>query len=243
MIVNLTANGWEIIYHRAHALLAAKIAGHWPKKNIPERFYETIAAISQHDDLEKEWEEDSLSEVGTPLDFTLEKKSSEEKLIKSIEAALYKGRWVALMTSKHFSFLHQSQRETSEEWNKFLDELLDQQKQWQEELAVSEEKVEECYTFMRWCDRLSLILCQQKLPANQRALEITKGPSGKLYNIKLNNDGYLQVMPWPFEEKKFTVDVEVHYLSQVTFSDNQALNTALKQAPTKFKEWTFIKDS
>ncbi|MEH2083331.1 MAG: DUF3891 family protein [Nostoc sp.] len=33
--------------------------------------YETIAAISHHDDLEKEWEEDILTEAGAPKDFTL----------------------------------------------------------------------------------------------------------------------------------------------------------------------------
>ncbi|WP_445240256.1 DUF3891 family protein [Microcoleus vaginatus] len=27
MIANLTATGWEIIYHRAHALLAAQLGG------------------------------------------------------------------------------------------------------------------------------------------------------------------------------------------------------------------------
>ena len=29
MIVNLQSQGWEVIYHRAHALLAAQIAGYW----------------------------------------------------------------------------------------------------------------------------------------------------------------------------------------------------------------------
>ena len=27
----------EVIYHRAHALLAAEIAGHWNAKNRPQR--------------------------------------------------------------------------------------------------------------------------------------------------------------------------------------------------------------
>ncbi len=46
----------EVIYHRAHALLAAEIAGHWNAKNRPQRWLETIAAISHHDDLAREWE-------------------------------------------------------------------------------------------------------------------------------------------------------------------------------------------
>jgi hypothetical protein len=30
MIINPTKNAWEIIYHRAHALLAAQLAGQLP---------------------------------------------------------------------------------------------------------------------------------------------------------------------------------------------------------------------
>jgi hypothetical protein len=33
--------------------------------------YETLAAISQDDDLEKEWEEDNLTDAGAPMDFLL----------------------------------------------------------------------------------------------------------------------------------------------------------------------------
>jgi len=71
MIVNLQTDGWEIIYHRAHALLAAQIAGYWDICKNSSRLYETIAAISHHDDLEKEWEGNQLTAAGAPLDFTL----------------------------------------------------------------------------------------------------------------------------------------------------------------------------
>ncbi len=60
MIVNLIENGWEVIYHRAHALLAAQLASQWRRADAPARLYETIAAISHHDDLEREWEEDQV---------------------------------------------------------------------------------------------------------------------------------------------------------------------------------------
>jgi hypothetical protein len=68
-IVNPIKSGWEIIYHRAHALLAAQLAGQWQRKNAPARLYETLAAISQDGDLEKEWEEDNLTDAGAPMDF------------------------------------------------------------------------------------------------------------------------------------------------------------------------------
>ncbi|MEO0409679.1 MAG: DUF3891 family protein, partial [Cyanobacteria bacterium P01_A01_bin.135] len=107
MIVNLQCDGWEIIYHRAHALLAAQIAGHWDFTCKSHRLYETIAAIAHHDDLEKEWEEDQLTDAGAPLDFTLQRSTSVAQLRRHADEALYKGRWVAMLISMHQCFLNQ----------------------------------------------------------------------------------------------------------------------------------------
>ncbi|GAB4228925.1 MAG: hypothetical protein Kow00121_57890 [Elainellaceae cyanobacterium] len=241
MIVQQTENGWQVIYHRAHALLAAQIAGYWHKDSIPTRFFETLAAIAQHDDLEREWEEDQLTEAGAPLDFTLNRESSIKQLTRLIEGAQYRGRWVALMTSMHVSFLNEANRGASKEWDRFLDHLRQQQQQWQQDLGVDKQDVERTYNFMRWCDRLSLILCQQQLPANERLLEITVGPDDQRYNVVQYQNGWVEVMPWPFFEEKFTVNVEATCLSQVSFSSNQALTEALKAAPIKILEWTFAK--
>lgn len=96
MLVNQHEKGWEIIYHRAHALLPAQLAGHWKKTDAPARLYETIAAISHHDDLEKEWEGKELKPVGTPLDFTLnvpvDESESLKKLQEMTETSRYRGR-------------------------------------------------------------------------------------------------------------------------------------------------------
>ncbi|MCA1993357.1 MAG: DUF3891 family protein, partial [Coleofasciculus sp. S288] len=94
MIVNQYENGWEVIYHRAHALLAAQLGGQWRRKDSPVRLYETIAAISHHDDLEREWEGNELTPAGAPLDFTLDKKTDLKKLRELTTNARYRGRWV-----------------------------------------------------------------------------------------------------------------------------------------------------
>jgi hypothetical protein len=97
MIANLHQQGWEVIYHRAHALLAAQIAGHWHSEKRPLRWLETIAAISHHDDLEKEWEGNHLTEAGAPLDFTLATKTDVTKLQQLTQNARYRGRWVVML--------------------------------------------------------------------------------------------------------------------------------------------------
>ncbi len=240
MIANLTQTGWEIIYHRAHALLAAQLAGQWNKSDSPLRLYETIAAISHHDDLEREWEENLLTPAGAPLDFTLNKTISIPKLRELTENARYRGRWVAMLISMHVSFLTEGKRGESPELDRFLDEQRENQARWREALKISQEDAEATYAFFQWCDRLSLILCQRQLPAGERSLEIAKGPKGDRYDVMQKQDGTVTVIPWPFATEKFTVNVEASYLHQVKFDQNDQIKQALKTAPLEIIEWTFI---
>ena len=242
MIVNATQNGWEIIYHRAHALLAAQLAGQWRRKNAPERLFETLAAISHHDDLEKEWEEYNLTVGGAPMDFTLSQEISIQQLTDLTKNARYRGRWVSLLISMHISRLHESKRGKFSELDQFLDEQRQNQQRWREELGVEKAKVDAAYAFMQWCDRLSLILCQHELPADERFLEISLGPDHQRYDIMQYRNGLVTVQPWPFEDDQFTVNVEACDLFQVKFDSNSELTNALQQAPIKPLEWTFAKD-
>jgi len=241
MIVHLTENGWEVIYHRAHALLAAQLAGYWRTVDSTARLVETIAAISHHDDLEREWEGNELTEAGAPLDFTLSQESPVEQLAENVTNARYRGRWVALLTSMHMSFLNEPKRGDSAELDNFLDEQLELQQQWRQALKLRKDETDKAYAFMQWCDRLSLILCQHDLPVDERALEITKGPDGNRYDVVQRNDGSVGVKPWPFKEEQFTVSVEACSLSQIKFADNASLREALQKAPIKTLAWTFVK--
>jgi len=241
MIVYSTQTGWDVIYHRAHALLAAQLAGQWRRQESPPRLYETIAAVSHHDDLEREWEEHNLTNSGAPMDFTLNQTTEVNLLIDLVKGARYRGRWVALLISKHLSRLNEVKRGQSADLDHFLDQQQQQQLQWQQELGVSQEQVDSAYAFMQWCDRLSLILCQQQLPADERALEISKGPDGNRYDIVQQRDNRLTVTPWPFQDDEFTVNVEAAQLHQLKFDSSAELSEALQNAPIKVLEWTFGK--
>ena len=241
MIVNLKPDGWEIIYHRAHALLAAQIASHWNQADAPQRITDTVAAISHHDDLEKEWSEDQLTTAGAPKDFTQEGQSSAEHLAQHIEDSLYRGRWVALLTSMHTCFLNQGSEQT--EITKFIAEQQKLQQQWRQELGVSQTEANSAYDFMKWCDRLSLILCQDKIPMNHRQLEINDGPNGVKHYIFRTADNSLTVTPWCFDEPKIKVDVETSHLDRMAYKNNEDLTEALKNAPRQYKEWIFVKST
>ncbi len=241
MIVNQHEQGWEVIYHRAHALLAAEIAGHWHPKQRPLRWLETIAAISHHDDLEKEWEEKNISEAGAPLDFTLDKTTNVPRLQKLTQDARYRGRWVAMLISMHMSFLNEGKRGESKELDSFLDEQIQHQEQWRQELNITKDEAEKAYAFFEWCDRLSLILCNREIPVGERALEIATLPDGDRYDVMESSNGNVTVKPWPFLEEQFTVRVEASYVEQLKFTSSAELTQALQVAPIKTLEWTFEK--
>ncbi|MEB3212331.1 MAG: DUF3891 family protein [Leptolyngbyaceae bacterium] len=242
MIVNLRAEGWEVIYHRSHALLAAQIAGNWDHRNVPQRLYETIAAISHHDDLEKEWEGNQLTDVGAPLDFRLQGGTSVDQLKKLTDEALYRSRWVAMLISMHVCYLNQAKRGSCDELDAFLDEQEKRQVQWRKELDVTQDKAESSYAFLEWCDRLSLILCQRQVPMGKRSLEVSSGPSGHSYYLVERDDGSLNITPWPFVPNEFMVNVEACYLSQLEFASSEELASALKNSPRKILSWNFKRD-
>lgn len=184
MIVNPQRDGWEIIYHRAHALLAAQFALAWDNPKQVLRIPETIAAIAQHDDLEREFHGDHLSPQGAPLDFTLMPGSLDDTTSweQLMEDALYRSRWVAVLTAMHIAFLHAPSHGQSRTLDAFLGGLERQRRVWLKALGVTLKQAYAAYAFMQWCDRISLICCNHELPDRERWLEVGVGPDGRRYD-------------------------------------------------------------
>lgn len=242
MIVNATKDGWQIIYHRAHALLAAQLAGAWLAKTRPPHWIEIITAISGHDDLAKEWEAPALTDAGAPQDFRLSTETAVDVLRDLDVSARYRGRWVALLTSMHSCFLNDPKRGELKALDHFLDEQTALQTKWRRDLKITKAEAESAYAFMAWCDRLSLILCLQQIPARERWLEICNGPDGKRYNIQQRNDGSLNIDPWPFGEDRLPVSIEAVTLKQLKFKDSAELSEALQAAKIETLTWEFCRD-
>lgn len=241
MIINLQTTGWEVIYHRAHALLAAQIAGHWHTNGSFCRLYEVIATISHHDDLEAGWKDAQITAAGAPQDFTLEHVPNIEALNQQVHGALFRGRWVALLTSMHLCFLSQPLREQDEAIAQFIDQQYQLQVKWRTELEINKDEAVFAYNFMRWCDRLSLILCQRQVPGAGRALEVTTGPDGKTYWMRQLESGDLTVNPWPFINPDVTFSIDTCQLEQLEFESDEALRAALKVAPRTLVHWHFVR--
>src|SRR5688500_820803 len=108
MIVRPLPEGWKVVFHRSHALLAAQIALQWNRTDGMYRIANTITAMAYHDDLEREFEGDHLNPAGAPMDFTMRERSDAVEIPrweKLVEDSLYRSRWVALLTAMHVCFL------------------------------------------------------------------------------------------------------------------------------------------
>jgi hypothetical protein len=244
MIVNQRYDGWEVIFQRAHALLAAELAGYWREEYRPSLWIPTLAAIIQHDDEEHyDWEHTThLTVAGAPLDFTLSVAGvAVHKLRDKLAVMAQQDRWVALMISHHTSFLYEPFRGENADLDCFLDEQKTHQKQWADALGKTQHEVDRAYALVNWADQLSLILCKRQIPEGERALEIGTGADGERHKIIQCADGTLNLIPWRYTQDRFTVSLEARRLIQLSFQNEAEFKQVLDTAPVKVREWTFVK--
>lgn len=241
MIVNNTLNGWEVIYQRAHGLLAAEIGQHWKLEERPEKWMETLIAISDHDDSQQYWhKKHHLTKLGTPKDFELQ----SPDLIQAkrvVEASKFKSAWISLLISTHFSNLYENSSSLNQEISDFLKEQALIRKKLLKELRIHKKELEEAYRLFYWCDRISLILCKNQIPPDEKSLEIGEGPNGISYSLLQSTDGSLDISPWPFQISSFKVAIETRLIKTVVFENDAQLHKALEKAPIKLKLWDFRK--
>ncbi|MDX1531421.1 MAG: DUF3891 family protein [Rhodothermales bacterium] len=244
MICNRTETGWEIIYQRAHALLAAELIAPWAFSEEPERWTATLSATAQHDNGWQEWEAaDRLTPVGTPRDFT---ETPVDDLVAQSERALqrarHQGLWCALLVSHHVSHLYEPKRDESAALDRLLDRQAAERKRWRKTLEVRAEEVEAAYALLLWGDTFSLALCQRHLPEDGRALELEPTPDGTRTFVARRADGTLGVDPWPYAADHFRVGTDTYRLDQLTFESDDDLAEALREAPVERRSWTVRAD-
>ncbi|MGL4611817.1 MAG: DUF3891 family protein [Trueperaceae bacterium] len=246
MIVMMANEGWDVIHQPAHALLASKLAMHWSHHERSSFFPELLMAIAQHDNQQRGLDGDIyLTASGAPKGFTVSKGESDidslEQPREVIHQACYQGQYLALLTAMHVQTLYAAKRQSSKALDKFLAEVKNLQKQWRKSLGLSVKDAKADYALMLWCDRCSLILCQDEIPSAGRRLEVQRGPRGTQHFLFQREDKSLGVEDWPFQEEEFTVNVEVHHLKGLRFESKTVLREALREAKVLFKTWTFRK--
>lgn len=243
MIVNKVVNGWEIIYQYTHGLLAGQIAQQISHAYRPQPWVETLTAIIEHDDNQLDFDEkEYVDKVGAPLDFTMDQPSNSEiyqRATRVLALAEFKSGWIMLLVSMHVDFLYQSKASCDDTLKQLLKEQKELRTVLRRRYGIKKEEAVAYYNFLLFCDRCSLILCQNEVPSLGRAIEINKTIDNKKYFIKRIDETFYTVEPWCFEEDNFTVGIESRTVNQLKFKNNSELQKALTTAEVDIKEWNF----
>ncbi|WP_121666552.1 DUF3891 family protein [Mesonia aquimarina] len=233
MIVNKKKNGYALIYHTAHGFLASKIAKELNFSVRTQYWEELVLAICAHDDQQLNFAEKKyLSKNGIPLDFT-ESSDTVWQILKRMKRIFHlvypKSLYSALLVVYHFNFLYGHLRKKS----KLIQDFFLQQKKVEQEVlriySLTSEEVKSAYDILRFCDRLSLILCKNEIPTGHRKLEINTSILDKTYYIFKNKKNQITVEPWLFKENKISLSVEQRLVNIATFSNEDSFKSALKQ--------------
>lgn len=244
MIVNKSISGLHIIFHQSHGLLAGKIANEISPDLRPPYWFETLIAICEHDDRQLNIKEkDYLSDIGVPLDFT-EEQSSVNDVIKRmnriLDSAFHKSLWTKLLISYHLEFIYSHLKDSSKQIKSFFNKEEKTRKQLLKHYNLSDKKGREFYEFLRFCDRLSLILCKNEVPDGSRMLEINTSINGETYFIKKTENDEMIISPWIFTQSHFELSVEERILKDTQFDSSKQFETALMEVAPVLKKWSII---
>jgi hypothetical protein len=250
MIVHATRTGWQIIYQRAHALLAGQIALHWRADQRPARWLETIAAIVQHDDGGHEWDgTDLLTPAGVPRDFKLGTFNPDQPKTL-LTYARDQGQYIALLHSMHITTLYKDIDDSA--LAALVAEQIEQQRAWRKALKMNKAEADAAYRLLYWCDSFSLILCQRQVPTDGREIEIAQGIDGTIYHVRRQpetggsdprggEESTLIVEPWAFEADHFTISIETTEIEGAAFKSDTALREAIHNGRIVPLTWTLQK--
>jgi uncharacterized protein DUF3891 len=235
VICNRTSHGWEIIYQRAHALLAAKLLIPLKDHGV-SRWFETLNAVAQHDHGWQEWESlSTLNSRGEPRNFLdTPAQESVKQGRRAVQRALHQSIWCALLVARHVSCLY---RDSEEEClQQLVAELEECRSQWRKHLQIDLEEEKATYQFLNWADTLSLMLC---LEPNDRLGSVQPHLRGTAYELE-GSGPERTLSPWPYSVDTLTVSTEAYHLKQKTFRSETELSRALREASPESKSWQLM---
>lgn len=241
MIVRPHPAGWRISLHPAHGLLAAELYRRLPPdpQGVPRTA--TFVAVADHDDHQLDFETGHyLTAAGAPQDFTFMAMDDEQRSRQAealLEGVRRKSRWIGRLVGRHYRFLYEGQ-----DVDKRLAKVLADIDAFESHTRIEDgepdaAQLETTYGRMRFCDRLSLILCGEELPALGRRVEINDGLGSASFAWQDPETEVVHVDPWPFVEESFGVAVESYVLEQLSFASSAALGKALATARPEVRHW------
>lgn len=225
--------GWEIIYQRNHALLAAEMLAPWPQDRRPQPWFQLLNACSQHD---HGWMENKLDplvdEHGHPVDFLhMTTESSIAMSRRNLRNAEAQSRWCAILVARHLEYLCSVKDDPLTA--AFAKETRASRQAWMEEVQTTSQHVEEMYELLMWADSLSLRVCCQPSEFTE---SLTLKAQGQEFQASRVEHDVWTLAPWPYAQDKLNLQYEVRLLEQARFDDAEALREALAKATVTVRQ-------
>ena len=237
-----TPAGWRITLHPAHGMLAASLFQQL-EKNLPEELLlPSLLAVAEHDDHQLDFAEGNyLTERGAPKDFALMEMKDAQRSLQAedlLQDAYRKHAWTYLLIGKHYEFLYAGQ-EVDERLRGLLQEVFAKRDELLKSRGWKLKSLEVAYGYLRFCDRLSLILCGDEVPTLGREVEINDALGRPHYVRQDPQTDILTVNPWPFAQERFIVRGESFVLEELVYASSEALGQTLTKVVAKERSWSF----
>jgi hypothetical protein len=242
MIVTEIEKGWEIYFHKAHALLAMDIGlaidhSFWP---VRKYLAAGLESIGEHDNAQPRWNgRDNLTETGAPLDYRDRREVDIRQAQAVVQSAQYKSSFMAIMVSLHCHNLYQDSAD--EEVQDFLAKQRQLREQYAIHLDLDAPAIHQSYEFLRFCDDLSLAICQNDIVCRG---EVTIDPiTGDVkIHVRVREDGSFTLSPWIFFEEELVFPVEYYRTSKKFFAYDRELKEDVSLERPFRREFVFRKN-
>jgi len=247
MIVRSVDAGWTVVFHSSHGLLAQRLASHLDVEREFPFWFETQVAIGLHDDVHRVYAAgkcERLTMAGAPRDFTLVPMTAETRVSEMqtrIDDAYRKHSWLGVMQSKHAECLYCGE-DTSSDMQQMLDTESERRETILKRLGIAAATVQRTYDWMHFCDRLSLILCGNDVPAMNRSLEITTDSEGSRSEIWQDEHERTRISPWPFLTETIELSIEQRTLKQLSLVDDAELGESLRAYQVELRIFNIFKN-
>ncbi|REG88322.1 DUF3891 family protein [Algoriphagus antarcticus] len=242
MIVSESDKGWKILFHKAHALLAMDIGLNldyrfWP---IQKYWAAGMESIGEHDNDQPKWKDrNNLTESGAPLDYRQRTEVDLEQAKAVARSAKYKSSFIVLMVSAHFQKLYGESEE--QDVQEFMKELGESRDEILHNLELKKNEVEQCYQFLRFCDDLSLALCQNDCENDKKTVEFEAITGDEKISLTQLANGEFQLEPWIFAKHELVFYAEYYSTTTDFYNEDKELKNDLDLLRPLEKKFVFKK--
>ena len=254
MIRSQTADGWALVNHRDHAILAGKFAAAWGNEQFarPKPFDPIHYAVIHHDDGWVARDALPLLKNGKPEAFSRALVGSyaafEEIDLpnylrvrgEATAAVATRDPYAAVLVSMHTVNLLTEQADPTTirpEHRTAYHAFVDQQKTWQKEISqrlhVPTSELQRAFEFLQCCDSLSLIVCSgYDLVRELRHQHPDRNGLRHTLTCTPHSPSTWEISPWPFKAAQLQFLFPYREIPTSRCESLELYESAFRSAPT-----------